>query len=75
MAWYTLKTFVLEPGGQGREIPLDRFTFEAPEDTIAKLVALKWLDALRPCSSAVLVGETDEVVQLIEPPGARTAAA
>jgi len=75
MAWYTLKTFVLEPGGQGRESPLDRFTFEAPEDTIAKLVALKWLDALRPCSSAVLVGETDEVVQLIEPPRARTAAA
>jgi len=74
MAWYTLKTFVLEPGAQ-RESPLDRFTFEAPEDTIAKLVALKWLDALRPCSSAILIGETDEIVQLIDPPRAHIAAA
>ena len=75
MAWYTLKTFVLEPGGQGREAPLDRFTFEAPEDTIAKLVALKWLDALRPCNSAVLVGETDEVMPLIDSPRPQIAAA
>jgi len=75
MAWYTLKTYVLEPGAQGRESPLDQFTFEAPQDTIAKLVALKWLDALRPCSSAVLVGEADEVMQLIDPPRPQTAAA
>jgi len=75
MAWYTLKTFVLAPDGKGEETPLDRFTFEAPEETIARLVALKWLDALRPCSSAVLIGETDEVVQLIEPPRPHIAAA
>jgi len=75
MAWYTLKTFALEPGGEGRESPLDRFTFEAPEDTIAKLVALKWLDALRPCNSAILIGEADEIVRLIDPPRPHIAAA
>lgn len=75
MAWYTLKTYVVAPDLKGQESVLDRFTFEAPEDTIAKLVALKWLDALRPCNSAVLEGEAGDVLPLIGAPRPQTAAA
>jgi hypothetical protein len=62
MAWYTLKTHVLQTGPHSPGTVRDQITFEASDDPTAKTEALGRLQGLAPYTFAILLDEAEEII-------------